>query len=250
MSTSRIEWTERTWNPVVGCTKVSAGCKHCYAETMANRLRAMGVAAYKGGFTRVTVLPERLIEPLVRRVPTIYFVNSMSDLFHEEVPESFIDRVFSVMERCPQHTFQVLTKRSVRLHDYSLERRIPPNVWVGVSVENRRYGLPRLHNLRLTRARVRFLSVEPLLEDIGELDLTGIQWVIVGGESGHGARRMSADWVRGVRDQCLSSGVKFFFKHWGAYGPDGNVGSKKLNGRELDGVVWDEMPSKIGAWSF
>lgn len=240
---SRIEWTESTWNPVVGCTKLSAGCKHCYAETMARRLQAMGAPGYEQGFRKVRTLPNRLDEPLKRSKPTVYFVNSMSDLFHTQVPESFIDRVFDVMCRCPQHTFQVLTKRAERLLNYAFERRIPKHIWLGVSVENKRHGVPRIDFLRQVPAAIRFLSVEPLLEDIGELDLTGIHWVIVGGESGAGARPMKRVWVRNVRRQCEEQDVPFFFKQWGAFNADGEHHSKKTNGRILDGRTWDGMPA-------
>lgn len=239
---SRIEWTESTWNPVVGCTKLSAGCKHCYAETMARRLQAMGVAGYEQGFRKVRTLPFRLEEPLRRRQPTVYFVNSMSDLFHTDVPESFIDRVFDVMRRCPQHTFQVLTKRGERIEEYSQEYLVPDNVWLGVSVENKRHGVPRIRQLRAAKAKTRFLSVEPLLEDVGQLDLTGIDWVIVGGESGHGARPMKEAWVLNVKRQCEEQGVRFFFKQWGAFGVDGVRRDKKANGRLLQGRTWDAMP--------
>lgn len=240
---SRIEWTERTWNPVVGCTKLSAGCKHCYAEVMARRLQAIGVPGYEHGFRKVRTLPERLNEPLLRAVPTVYFVNSMSDLFHDEVPESFIDRVFDTMRCCPQHTFQVLTKRAERLRDYAFETKVPVNVWLGVSVENRRHGVPRIDYLRQAPVRTRFLSVEPLIEDVGRLDLSGIDWVIVGGESGHGARPMNPTWARNVREQCREQGVRFFFKQWGAFGADGVKRSKSANGRLLDERTWDEMPA-------
>lgn len=241
-SRSKIEWTESTWNPVVGCTKLSAGCKHCYAEVMAKRLQAMGVSGYEHGFSRVRTLPGRLNEPLRRSKPTVYFVNSMSDLFHAQVPESFIDRVFDVMALSPQHTFQILTKRAERLFEYAVERRVSPNVWLGVSVENRRHGVPRIEFLRRAPAQVRFLSVEPLLEDIGRLDLSGIDWVIVGGESGGGARPMKPAWVRNVQRQCFDQGARFFFKQWGAHGIDGVRRSKKENGRLLDGRTWDDMP--------
>jgi protein gp37 len=240
---SRIEWTESTWNPVVGCTKLSAGCKHCYAETMARRLQAMGAPGYEQGFRKVRTLPNRLGEPLKRSKPTVYFVNSMSDLFHTQVPESFIDRVFDVMCRCPQHTFQVLTKRAERLLDYAFERRIPKHIWLGVSVENKRHGVPRIDFLRQVPAAIRFLSVEPLLEDVGELDLTGIHWVIVGGESGAGARPMKEAWVRNVQRQCEEQDVQFFFKQWGAFNADGEHHSKKANGRIMDGRTWDGMPA-------
>jgi protein gp37 len=240
---SRIEWTEMTWNPVVGCTKVSAGCKHCYAEVMAKRLQAMGAPGYEQGFRKVRVLPDRLSEPLRRRKPTLYFVNSMSDLFHDKVPETFIDQVFDVMRRTPQHTFQVLTKRGERIGEYARSHDVPANVWLGVSVENKRHGVPRIAPLQAAPIGTRFLSVEPLLEDLGELDLSGIDWVIVGGESGHGARPMNPEWARNVQRQCLRQGVLFFFKQWGNWGPDGLRRSKKDNGRLLDGRTWDDMPS-------
>ena len=239
---SRIEWTEMTWNPVVGCTKISAGCKHCYAEVMAKRLQAMGAPGYEQGFRKVRVLPARLAEPLQRRKPTLYFVNSMSDLFHGRVPDAFIDQVFDVMRRTPQHTYQVLTKRSERLGEYARANDVPANVWLGVSVENRRHGVPRIAPLQLAPAGTRFLSVEPLLEDLGELNLAGIDWVIVGGESGHKARPMDPAWARNMQRQCVEQGVLFFFKQWGNWGPDGLRRSKKDNGRLLDGRIWDEMP--------
>ena len=243
MSTySRIEWTEQTWNPTVGCTKVSPGCKNCYAEGMARRLKAMGLKGYENGF-RLSLMPERLVDPLERRKPTVYFVNSMSDLFHEKVPFEYIARVFDVMERAHWHTFQVLTKRAERMAAFCADRRVPPNVWLGVSVENKRHGVPRIGVLRGIDATIRFLSVEPLLEDVGRLDLTGIHWVIVGGESGPRARPMRAEWADNVRRQCLEADVAFFFKQWGAWGADGQKRSKKANGRSLNGQSWDAMPA-------
>ncbi|MFZ2651757.1 MAG: phage Gp37/Gp68 family protein [Burkholderiaceae bacterium] len=242
MSTySRIEWTEQTWNPTVGCTKVSPGCKNCYAESMARRLQAMGLKGYENGF-RLSLMPERLAEPLERRKPTVYFVNSMSDLFHEEVPFEYISRVFDVMKQAHWHTFQILTKRAPRMAAFCLGRQVPPNVWLGVSVENKKHGVPRIDVLRNVDATIRFLSVEPLLEDVGELNLTGIHWVIVGGESGARARPMQAEWVDNVRGQCLRADVAFFFKQWGAWGADGLKRSKKANGRSLHGQSWDAMP--------
>lgn len=242
MSTySRIEWTEQTWNPTVGCTKISPGCKNCYAEAMALRLQAMGLKGYEEGF-KLKVMPERLAEPLERKKPTVYFVNSMSDLFHEQVPFAYIDKVFGVMRQAHQHTFQLLTKRPARMAKYCLKRSVPANVWLGVSVENKKHGVPRIDVLRGIESTIRFLSVEPLLEDIGAIDLTGIHWVIVGGESGRRARPMREAWVDNVRRQCLAADVPFFFKQWGAWGPDGQRRSKKANGRALDGQVWDEMP--------
>jgi protein gp37 len=244
MAESSIEWTEHTWNPVTGCTKVSPGCKHCYAETMARRLHAMGAAGYERGF-KLTLHPGRLEQPLLRRSPTVYFVNSMSDLFHPAVPDRFIEQVLDVCTRTPQHTYQVLTKRADRLPGFFAARAVPPNVWLGVSVENRRHGVPRIGELRKVRAGVRFLSVEPLLEDLGELDLSGMHWVIVGGESGAKARPMQPAWAEGVRRQAVEQGVPFFFKQWGAWGPDGVRRDKKRNGRELAGQRWSEFPVPV-----
>ena len=238
---SAIEWTERTWNPTTGCTKVSPGCKHCYAEVMARRLQAMGAPGYDRGF-KLALHPYRLEEPRRRKRPTTYFVNSMSDLFHKQVPDEFLDRVFDVIGSTPQHTYQVLTKRAERLPVYFASRACPDNVWLGVSVETKRHGLPRIDLLRQVDARVRFLSVEPLLEDLGEMDLRAIHWVIVGGESGHGARPMAKEWVEHVQRQCEAAGVAFFFKQWGGWGADGVRRSKKANGRELAGRTWDAYP--------
>lgn len=240
---SKIEWTEQTWNPATGCTKVSPGCKHCYAETMAARLQAMGASGYAHGF-RLSLHPERLEQPLRRRKPTVYFVNSMSDLFHEDIPDAFLDRVMEVIAQTPQHTYQILTKRAERLPGYFRHRSCPPNVWLGVSVEDRRFGLPRIDRLREVEARIRFLSVEPLLEDLGALDLTGIHWVIVGGESGPRARPMRPEWVDSVRRQSEASGAAFFFKQWGAWGSDGRRRAKRANGRVLNGRTWDATPGR------
>jgi protein gp37 len=239
--TSRIEWTEATWNPTVGCTKISPGCKNCYAESMAKRLKAMGTPGYENGF-RLTVLPERLDEPSRRKKPTVYFVNSMSDLFHKSVPDEYIDDVVKVISECPQHTFQILTKRADRLASYFRTRDVPPNAWIGVSVEDRKYGVPRIDALRQVNARIRFLSVEPLLEDVGMLNLADIHWVIVGGESGPKARPMRTEWVESIQHQCDEQNVQFFFKQWGGWGADGKRRSKKANGRLLAGRTWDDMP--------
>jgi len=238
---SRIEWTELTWNPTVGCTKISPGCKFCYAETMALRLRAMGVPAYKNGF-QLKLVPERLPEPERRRKPTLYFVNSMSDLFHREVPDDFLEKVFEVISKTRRHTFQILTKRSWRMRRYFQDREVPPNAWIGVSVENRAHGLPRIDHLRSVSARCRFLSIEPLLEHLGPLDLRGIHWVIGGGESGPKARPMKPKWINAVRKECVNQSVPFFFKQWGAFGSDGVRRTKKSNGRELNGRTRDELP--------
>ncbi|WP_127804082.1 phage Gp37/Gp68 family protein [Hydrogenophaga sp. NH-16] len=241
MAESSIEWTQHTWNPVTGCTKVSPGCKHCYAETMARRLQAMGASGYEQGF-KLTLHPDRLQQPLQRKYPTTYFVNSMSDLFHEEVPDSFIESVLATCSAAHQHTFQILTKRAERLPVFFRKRHCPANVVLGVSVEDKKYGLPRIDYLRKVKAKTRFLSIEPLLEDLGPINLDGIHWVIVGGESGPGARPMSPAWAQNVRDQAAAAGVPFFFKQWGAWGPDGVRRNKKVNGRLLDGRFWDETP--------
>ena len=228
-----IEWTEATWNPVTGCTKVSPGCKHCYAERMARRLQAMGQPRYTEGF-RVT-LQEDLVEmPLHWRKPRMIFVNSMSDLFHEEVPVEFILRVFETMRQASWHTFQVLTKRADRLHALRESLPWPDNVWMGVSIESER-TLWRKPRLTAVPAAVRFLSLEPLLGPLPSLDLEAIHWVIVGGESGPGARPMAAEWVRDIRRRCFDQKVAFFFKQWG--GP-----RKSRQGRELDGRTWDQLP--------
>jgi protein gp37 len=239
---SKIEWTDHTWNPITGCTKVSPGCKHCYAETLARRLQRMGASGYQNGF-ELTLLLGRLDAPRKRRKPTIWFVNSMSDLFHEKVPFDFIDRIFDTIRATPQHRYQILTKRPEQMELYFADRAAPPNAWLGTSVEDRKYGLPRIPILQRIKASVRFLSIEPLLEDIGALNLMGISWVIVGGESGPLARPMKPEWARSIRDQCDARGVPFFFKQWGAYGDDGIRRLKSANGRELDGCIYDYMPA-------
>ncbi len=233
LAKSSIEWTESTWNPLTGCTKVSDGCKHCYAERMARRLKAMGQANYANGF-KLTMHPHVLEKPLLWKSPQMIFVNSMSDLFHPEVPASYIMQVFDTMRRAHWHTFQVLTKRAKRLP--KLDPRIdwPPNVWIGVSVENEEVQW-RIDCLRETHARTKFLSLEPLLGPLPNLNLEGIDWVIVGGESGPKARPMDQSWVSDIRDQCVAASVPFFFKQWGGV-------QKKRNGRLLDGRTWDELP--------
>jgi len=230
---SSIEWTESTWNPVTGCTKVSPGCKHCYAERMAERLQAMGQPNYRNGFN-LTLQPHMLDLPLRWRTPQRIFVNSMSDLFHADVPATYILQVFDVMRRAHWHEFQVLTKRSDRLRELDPRLDWPVNVWMGVSVESEDYAW-RIDNLRQTRARTKFLSLEPLLGPLNNLDLTGMDWVIVGGESGPGARPMERKWVVEIRRHCRQATVPFFFKQWGGV-------NKKRTGRELDGRTYDEMP--------
>lgn len=230
---SKIEWTEMTWNPVTGCTRVSEGCRHCYAERLAKRLKAMGNGRYVNGF-KVTLHDDLVDLPRRMRAPRVIFVNSMSDLFHEQIPEDFIRRVFDTMAACPQHTFQVLTKRSKRLRELAPKLPWPRQVWIGVSVENDRV-LDRIVDLRAAPAEIRFLSCEPLLGPLENLPLDEIAWVIVGGESGPGARPMEKAWVHSIRRQCRDASVRFFFKQWGG-------ARKDLNGRELDGRTYDDMP--------
>lgn len=240
----KIEWTERTWNPTAGCTKVSSGCKNCYAETMANRLKAMGVEGYENGF-KFNIVPSRLNDPYKRKKPTVYFLNSMSDIFHEEMPEDYLNQIFDVIEDTPHHTYQVLTKRADKMKEYFSKRPVPKNIWLGVTVDNKRQGLPRIDRLRDIKATVLFLSVEPLLEDLGEMNLTNIDWVIVGGESGPRARPMDKEWVLNIKKQCDDKDIAFFFKQWGTWGADKIKRNKKLNGKELDGQIWQEFPEVI-----
>jgi len=239
--TTAIEWTESTWNPVRGCTKVSPGCKYCYALTFAERWRGIPGHPYEQGFD-LRLVPEKLEEPLRWRKPRTIFVNSMSDLFHEEIPLAYIRKVFEVMEEASWHTFQVLTKRADRLCDLAPLLSWPSNVWQGVSVENERYAT-RAKKLADVPAAVRFLSVEPLLGPISDLPLAGISWVIVGGESGPRHRAVAPEWVRAIRDQCLEAGVPFFFKQWGGRTP-------KAGGRELDGREWNQMPAPADEHAF
>jgi protein gp37 len=239
---SQIEWTEQTWNPVTGCTKVSAGCKFCYAETMAKRLKAMGANGYQNGF-ELSLLENRLSQPLNRKKPTTYFVNSMSDLFHEEVPDVFIDKVFSVISKTPHHRYQILTKRAWRLSTYFSSRTVPANVWLGVTVENKADGLPRLELLKKIPATIRFLSIEPLLEHLGCVDFNGIHWVIVGGESGSKARPMKESWVLDIQNQCEEQQIAFFFKQWGTWGADGIKRNKHKNGNLLKNKIHQSYPS-------
>ncbi len=243
MKKTKIEWTEATWNPSTGCTKVSAGCKNCYAETMSKRLKAMGTSGYDNGF-EFSLMPERLAQPLKIKKSTRFFVNSMSDLFHEEMPFDYLDRIFDVIEQTPQHQYQILTKRENILADYFSTRQVPRNVWLGVTVENQK-SKNRIDILRNIDAEIRFLSLEPLLEDLGELNLTNIDWAIVGGESGHKARPMEASWAINIKEQCKEQNVAFFFKQWGTWGADNVKRSKKANGRLLEGEEWNEYPAKL-----
>ncbi|MGD0499134.1 MAG: phage Gp37/Gp68 family protein [Bryobacteraceae bacterium] len=235
---SHIEWTDATWNPVTGCSKISPGCKFCYAERLARRLQAMGQENYRNGFD-VTLQPHMLDHPLKWRQPRRVFVNSMSDLFHEDVPASYIQQVFDVMRRASRHQFQVLTKRSERLVELNSALNWQPQIWMGVSIENEDY-LYRVEHLKQTGASVKFLSIEPLLGPLRKLRLSGIDWVIVGGESGPGARPVDPDWVREIRDRCLAARVPFFFKQWGGV-------LKARTGRVLDGRKWDRMPGQVPA---
>jgi len=242
---SHIEWTDATWNPVRGCTKISPGCKHCYAETFAERFRGVKGHPYELGFD-LRMVPSKLNEPLNWKKPRFVFVNSMSDLFHDGVPLYYIQKVAEVMVAAHWHTFQVLTKRSERMCDllastlkFASKHK---NIWWGVSVEDKKYGVPRISELRSSPAAVRFLSIEPLLEDLGKINLDGIHWAIVGGESGYGARPIKREWVISIREQCACSRVPFFFKQWGGR-------NKKRAGRELDGRTYDEFPRHIGSSS-
>ena len=232
-SSSNIEWTDATWNPVTGCAKVSDGCKHCYAERLANRLQAMGQSNYRNGFN-VTLQPQMLEVPLRWKSPKRIFVNSMSDLFHSNIPFDYIGQVFDIMRRAKWHQYQILTKRSERLLELSSKLNWEEQIWMGVSVESKKYTY-RIDDLRKTGAAVKFLSLEPLLGPLPDLNLRGIDWVIVGGESGPGARSIDPAWVTELRDQCLDVGVPFFFKQWGGV-------HKKKMGRELEGRTWNQMP--------
>jgi protein gp37 len=236
MARSAIEWTESTWNPLTGCTKISSGCKHCYAERMAKRLQAMGQPNYVNGF-KLTMHEHVLEKPLGWKTPQVVFVNSMSDLFHKDVPVGFIQKTFDVMRRAPWHQFQVLTKRAERLLELNPQIEWPENVWMGVSVENQD-NVSRIDCLRRTGVKIRFLSLEPLLGPIRHLDLHDINWVIVGGESGPGARPILQGWVTEIRDQCVLAHVPFFFKQWGGV-------HKKKAGRQLEGRTWNEMPVSL-----
>lgn len=233
---SAIEWTNATWNPIRGCTKISPGCKHCYAETFSERFRGVPGHPFEQGFD-LRLVPSALELPLTWKQGKLIFVNSMSDLFHEEVPFDYVEKVFDVMKRATQHQFQVLTKRGDRMAEFTKTRPVPANAWMGVSVENANY-VERIKHLAQVPAKVRFLSIEPLLGPIPKLPLKGIHWVIVGGESGARCRPMDPAWVRQIRDQCIKRGTPFFFKQWGTT-------RKAQAGRVLDGTTWDEMPKGV-----
>lgn len=241
---TKIAWTERTWNPVTGCSKLSAGCAHCYAETMAKRLQGMGQKRYANGFT-LTLHPEALSEPMKVKEPSMFFVCSMADLFHKDVPFEFINMVMDIIEACPQHTFQLLTKRPERMFDYFVKRqKAPKNAWLGTTVEDfaMKDRMRYLIDTAGLYGNTAFLSCEPLLSDLGDLYLSGIDWVIVGGESGSQARKMSKEWVLNIQRQCAAQGVPFFFKQWGTWGEDGIKRNKKENGCLIDGQLYQEWP--------
>lgn len=243
MRSTKIEWTEQTWNPSIGCNKVSAGCQNCYAEAMARRLKAMGTNGYENGF-EFSIMPERLKQPMNTKKPTKFFVNSMSDLFHEEMPFTYLDAIFDIIEKTPRHTYQILTKREKVMSEYLQGISLPNNVWLGVTVENQDTK-HRIDFLRKVNASIRFISIEPLLEDLDTINLQNIHWVIVGGESGPKARPMKADWVHNIKSQCEQQKAAFFFKQWGKWGSDGIKRNKKLNGRKLNGKVYDQYPELI-----
>lgn len=240
MSTSSIEWTDKTWNPVTGCTQISAGCKHCYAAVMTKRLQGMGKPKYTNGFT-VTIHPEALREPLMWKNPSMIFVCSMSDLFHKNVPFDFVDKVIETIKQTPQHHYQILTKRADRMAEYFSSRNIPQNVWLGVTVESYRTK-SRIDYIRNLEASVKFISCEPLLENLGKLNLIGINWIIVGGESGGQGRPMKEEWVLNIKKQADELQIPFFFKQWGTWSIDGVKGNKKANGKLLQGEIIQNMP--------
>jgi protein gp37 len=246
MKTTKIEWTEKVWNPSIGCDKISAGCKFCYAEVFAKRLKSMGVDDYKDGF-EFKILHHRLEEPLKIKKPTKFFVNSMSDLFHEKMPFEYLDMIFDVVKITPHHTYQILTKRDLIMLEYFSKKEVPSNVWLGVSVENSTFR-KRIDFLRKIDARIRFVSFEPLIGAVEELNLTGIHWAIVGGESGKQARPMKKEWVEEIFQQCKKQNVAFFFKQWGTWGADEVKRNKKQNGRLFKNRLWNEYP-KLNAFN-
>lgn len=241
MKTTKIEWTEKVWNPSIGCNKISAGCKNCYAEVFARRLKAMRHKDYNNGFA-FKILPHRLEEPLKIKKPTKFFVNSMSDLFHEQMPFEYLDKIFEIIQQTPQHTYQILTKRDQIMLNYFSNREVPKNVWLGVSVENGTFK-GRIDSLRKVPVTIRFVSFEPLLGPVGELNLEGIHWAVVGGESGRKARPIKVNWVDEIFKQCKKEKVAFFFKQWGTWGEDEKKRSKKANGRLFKKKEWNEYPS-------
>ncbi|MEW6508806.1 MAG: phage Gp37/Gp68 family protein [Bacteroidota bacterium] len=248
MKQTKIEWTEKVWNPSIGCDKVSAGCKFCYAEVFAKRLNAMGVEDYKDGFS-FKILPHRLEEPLKIKKPTKFFVNSMSDLFHEEMPFEYLDMIFDVIKKTPHHIYQILTKRDKIMSAYFYDNEVPDNVWLGVSVENATCK-KRIDTLRKINAEIRFISFEPLIGSVGEINLEDIHWAIVGGESGVKARLIKTIWIEEIFKQCKQQDVAFFFKQWGTWGADEIKRNKKANGRKFRGRVWSEFPKQLSNHKF
>lgn len=243
MKPTKIEWTQASWNPTIGCDKVSSGCKNCYAQAMAKRLQAIGNPDYKDGFA-FKMLPQRLDEPKRNKKPTLYFVNSMSDLFHQKMDFGFLERVMQVIADTPHHQYQILTKRPHTMKEYFSKREIPPNVWLGTTVESSKVK-PRIDLIRDLSASVKWLSCEPLISDLGEIDLRGIDWVIAGGESGANARAMKEEWALNIKKQCEAQNVAFFFKQWGAWGSDGVKRSKKENGALLGGKIYQAYPKIV-----
>lgn len=243
MKPTKIEWTQASWNPTIGCDKVSSGCKNCYAQAMAKRLQAIGNPDYKDGFA-FKMLPQRLDEPKRNKKPTLYFVNSMSDLFHQKMDFGFLERVMQVIVDTPHHQYQILTKHPHTMKEYFSKREIPSNVWLGTTVESSKVK-PRIDLIRDLSASVKWLSCEPLISDLGEIDLRGIDWVIVGGESGANARAMKEEWVLNIKRQCEAQNVAFFFKQWGAWGSDGVKRSKKENGALLGGKIYQAYPKIV-----
>jgi len=240
MKNTKIEWTEKVWNPTIGCDKISAGCKFCYAENFANRLKAIGLSDYKDGFM-FKILPHRLYEPLKIKKPTKFFVNSMSDLFHENMPLEYFYEIIEIIKKTPYHKYQILTKRAEKMYELLKDYQLPENIWLGVSVENADYKY-RIDLLRKIDAKIRFISFEPLIGAVGELDLNGIHWVIVGGESGQKARQMKIEWIDEIYNQSVLYNVPFFFKQWGTWGADGLRRSKKANGRLFREKEWNLFP--------
>lgn len=243
MKTTKIEWTEKVWNPSIGCNKISAGCKFCYAEIFAKRLQAMGQKDYKEGFA-FKLLPHRLQEPLKIKRPTKFFVNSMSDLFHEKMPFKYLEEIFEIIKKTPQHIYQILTKRDEIMLKYFQDREVPKNVWLGVSVENSTFAY-RIETLKKINCNIRFISFEPLIGEVGKVNLEGIHWAIVGGESGKKARPIQQEWIKEIFDQCQKYEVAFFFKQWGSWGADMVKRSKKKNGRKFLEREWNEYPVEI-----
>ena len=237
---TKIEWTEKVWNPSIGCTKISDGCKNCYAESFAKRLQAMGMEDYKDGF-KFKILPHRLNEPLKIKKPQKFFVNSMSDLFHDDMPDEYLNQIFDVINQTPQHTYQILTKRVENMYIYCQNHNVPQNVWLGVTVENSKYSY-RIDILKKINATIKFISFEPLIDSAGKIDLTDIDWVIVGGESGYNGRPMKPEWVNEIYLQCQEKNIPFFFKQWGTWGSDGIKRNKKANGKLFQDKIIQEYP--------